>query len=363
MKRLLALMVACTLLGTLTMGCAKTESPKTPDPKPVETPKEPEKPAEQPKAEQPKQEELIQVNLSEVAHSVFYAPQYVALELGFFKEEGLDVTLTNGNGADKVMTAVVAGQADIGLAGPEATVYLYNQGKENHAVIFAQLTKRDGSFIVGREKDDNFSWEKLRGKDIIGGRKGGMPEMTLEYVLNQKGIVPHKDITIDTGVQFALMAGAFSGGQGDYVALFEPTASMVEKEGKGFVLASVGQDSGEIPYTAYFASKEYMAQNPEVIQKFTNAVYKGQLWVQNNSPEEIAKLMEKHFPDTGLDILTSVAKRYQSIDAWSSDPIMTADSVELMQKVMESAGELTQKAPYDKIVNTEFAKKAMETIK
>jgi len=317
--------------------------------KPTETPTEAQKP--------------VKITLSEVAHSVFYAPQYVALELGFFEEEGLEVDLINGNGADKVMTSVISGEAQIGLAGPEACIYLYNQGKENHGVIFGQLTKRDGSFLVGREKEENFKWENLRGKEVIGGRKGGVPEMTLEYVLAQNGVKPHEDVMIDTSVQFALMAGAFTGGQGDYVALFEPTASMVEQEGKGYVLTSIGEDSGEIPYTAYFCSKEYMAENPEVIQKFTNAVYKGQKWVMEHTPEEVAEYMQPYFTDSSLEILTKVAQRYKDIDAWCKDPVMTEEALERLQVVMENAGELEKRADYNAIVNNDFAKTSMNNIK
>ena len=204
---------------------------------------------------------LTSVRLSEVTHSVFYAPQYVAMSQGFFREEGLDVELTNGGGADKVMTAVVSGQADMGLAGPEAAIYVMNQGKEDHPVILAQLTKRDGSFLVGRTPGP-FSWDQVRGKTIIGGRAGGVPEMTLEYVLRQNGVEPQRDAVVDTSVQFNMMAGAFTGGNGDYVTLFEPTATEVEQAGKGYILCSIGQESGEIPYTAYFAARSYVDANP-----------------------------------------------------------------------------------------------------
>ncbi|MCX7709793.1 MAG: ABC transporter substrate-binding protein [Clostridia bacterium] len=307
--------------------------------------------------------ELVKVKLNEVTHSVFYAPQYAALNLGLFKQEGLDIELTNGQGADKVMTAVLSGQSDIGFAGPEAAVYVYNEGKEDHAVVFAQLTKRDGSFLVGRKPEQDFKWENLKGKNIIGGRKGGVPEMTLEYVLKSKGLTPGKDVTINTNIQFALMAGAFTGGQGDYVTLFEPTATMLEKEGKGYVLASVGKESGEIPYTAYFAKKSYIEKNREVIQKFTNAIYKGQIWVDQHTPEEIAKTIKPSFPDTDESILTAVAKRYKEQDAWNKDPMMKKESLELLQKVMQSAGELKKAAPYEKLVDNSYARKAMETTK
>ena len=253
-----------------------------------------------------RRETSTKVRLNEVTHSVFYAPMYAALKLGFFEEEGLDVELTNGGGADKVMTAVLAGQADVGLAGPEACIYVLNEGREDHPVVFAQLTKRDGSFLVGRTNEP-FLWENLKGSTVIGGRKGGVPEMTLEYVMRQNGVVPSQDAVVDTSVQFNMMAGAFTGGNGDYVALFEPTATEVELEGKGYVLTSIGQESGEIPYTAFFASQSYIENNPKVIQSFTNAVAKGQKWVQEHTAKEIAEAVADQFPDTKLDVLTLVA--------------------------------------------------------
>ncbi|HEX2926006.1 MAG TPA: ABC transporter substrate-binding protein [Ruminiclostridium sp.] len=305
-------------------------------------------------------EQMTKVRLSEVTHSVFYAPQYVALNKGFFKEVGLDIELQNGQGADKVMTAVLSGQCDIGFAGPEASIYVYNEGKEDYSIVFAQLTKRDGSFLVGRKQEADFKWSNLKGKNIIGGRKGGVPEMTVEYVLNKNGMVPGKDVEVDTSIQFALMAGAFTGGKGDYVTLFEPTASMLEKEGKGYILASVGQESGEIPYTAYFAKKSYIEKNKDIIQKFTNAIYKGQAWVNTHTPKEIAEAIKASFPDTDQAILETVAKRYKDIDAWCKDPVMKDTSFELLQTVMDKAGQLKQKAPYDKVVDTTYAKKAMK---
>lgn len=298
--------------------------------------------------------------LSEVTHSVFYAPQYVAINQGYFAEEGLDVQLINGGGADKVMTSVISGEAQIGLAGPEAAIYVYNQGNENHSVIFAQLTQRDGAFLVSREKIDNFSWDMLKGKYVIGGRVGGVPEMTFEYVLKQKGIDVEKDITLDTSISFALTPGAFTGGTGDFVTLFEPTASSFEQQGQGYVVASIGENSGYIPYTAYFASKEYMEEHPDVIQRFTNAIYKGQQFCFEHTPREIAQVVLPSFPDTDLDILTQAIERYMSIDAWCSDPIMEPEALESLMVIMESAGELSARPVYQDMVNTEFATEAMK---
>lgn len=302
------------------------------------------------------QTKLTTVRVNEVAHSVFYAPQYVAMKEGFFEEEGISIELTNGGGADKVMTAVLTDQADIGLAGPEACIYVYNQGKEDYPKVFAQLTKRDGSFLVGRT-DGSFSWNDLRGKTVIGGRAGGVPEMTLEYVMRLNGVEPHVDAVVDTSVQFNMMAGAFTGGNGDYVALFEPTATEVEQAGQGYILTSIGQESGEIPYTAYFASQTYMNENSDLIQRFTNAIAKGQKWVQEHSPQEIAASIAHQFPDTDVSVLATVAQRYKEIDAWNTTPVMEQEALERLETVMEQAGELKRSdwVVFDELVDNSYA--------
>ena len=310
-----------------------------------------------------KEEGLIKVRLSEVTRSVFYSPLYVAISLGYFEEEGLELEITTGQGADKVMTALLSGEADVGFMGPEASVYVYNQGQDNYAVNFAQLTTRDGSFLVAREPNPNFTWEDVRGKSIIGGRKGGMPLMTLEYVLKKNGLIPGEDVEVLTHIQFALMGGAFTGGEGDYVTLFEPVATALELEGAGYVVASVGEDSGEIPYTVFCARKSFMEENKEIIQKFTNAIYRGQLWVQQSTPEEIAEVIASSFPDADLEVLTKVAKRYKEINAWATTPVFTEESFNRLQEVMETAGELDKRAPYAELVTNEFAEKAMELVR
>ena len=309
------------------------------------------------------EQELTKITVSEVTRSVFYAPQYVAIAKGFFKDEGLDVELINGQGADKVMTAVVSGQVEIGFSGPEATIYVLKEGKADYPMVFAQLTKRDGAFLIGREPDDSFTFDKLKGKHLIGGRKGGMPLMTLEYVLRNQGLDPQSDLLVDTSVQFALMAGAFTGGVGDYVTLFEPTASAVVREGKGHILASIGALSGEIPYTCYYATQSYIEKNPDVIQRFTNAIYKGQLWVQQHSAAEVAQAIAEFFPDTDLALIETVCQRHADVDALMSDPLMLPDALDRLQTVMEQAGELSGRVEYEKLVNPTFAKKAIETIK
>lgn len=306
-----------------------------------------------------KKGETVTVRLNEVTHSVFYAPQYAALELGFFEEEGLTVELTNGGGADKVMTAVVSGQSDIGLAGPESCVYIVQQGKEDCPVVIGQLTKRDGSFLMGRE-DGDFSWDDLRGKDIIGGRKGGMPEMTLEYVMKQHGIVPGVDANVDTSVQFNMMAGAFTGGQGDYVALFEPTATQVEMAGQGYILLSIGEESGEVPYTAYFATEQYLQENPDTAAAFCRAVKRGLDWVQSHTDQEVAAAIAPQFPDTDLEVLTAVTARHRAIDAWNWELTMKQAALERLETIMTEAGELDRGSwvDYETLVDNRFAEMA-----
>ena len=304
--------------------------------------------------------ELKKISVNEVARSVFYAPQYVAINNGFFKEEGLEIELTTGQGADKVMTAVLAGQSDIGFAGPEASIYVYNEGKEDYAEVFAQMTKRDGSFLVSKTDTDNFSWSDLKGKTVIPGRKGGVPYMTFEYVLKQNGINPETDVNLDDSIKFDLMAGAFAGGDAEYVTLFEPTASMTEEAGKGYVVASVGEASGEIPYTAYFAKKSYIEENNDVIQGFTNAIYKGQQWVKQHSAKEIAEVIQDFFPDTDLDMLTKSIQSYMDIDAWNDTPVLKEEAFNRLQTVMKEAGELDKEAPYNKVINNEFAENSIK---
>jgi len=310
-----------------------------------------------------KKNQLKKVRLIEVTHSLFYTPQYIAITQGFFEEEGLEIELINGKGADKCMTALLSGEADIAFMGPEASVYVYNQGKDDYAINFAQLTQKDGSFLVAREPDPDFTFNKLKGREIIGGRKGGMPEMTLEYVLKKHGLIPGVDVNVRTDIQFDVMAGAFVGGEGDYVALFEPVAATLEKEGKGYVVASIGKEAGYIPYTCYSTTKSILEKDPNMVQSFTNAIYKGMLWVQNHSTEEIAKAVKPQFPDTDDEILIALIDRYREQDSWKPDLIITEEGLNHMMDIMEMAGELDKRADYNKIVTTEFAKKAMEKIK
>ncbi len=307
--------------------------------------------------------DLALIRVNEVTRSVFYAPQYIAINNGYFKEQGIEIELSTGQGADAVMTAVLSNQCEIGFAGPEASIYVYNEGKEDYTEVFAQLTKRDGSFLIARENTKEFSWQDLKGKTVIPGRKGGVPYMTLEYVLRKNGIDPQKDLVLDDSIKFDLMAGAFAAGNADYVTLFEPTASLTQEQGKGYIVASVGKDAGEIPYTAYFAKKSYIEQNSDIIQGFTNAIYKGQQWAKTHTAKEIAELIQDFFPDTDVDSLATSIQSYKDIDAWNDTPVLTKESFDRLQEVMTMAGELKTTAPYDVIVNNSYAKKAIETVK
>ena len=305
------------------------------------------------------EEKLTKVTLNEVAHSIFYAPQYVAIEEGYFKDEGLDLTLVTGFGADKTMTAVISGEADIGFMGAEASVYAYQEGATDAVVNFAQLTQRAGNFLVAREEMPDFKWEDLKDKKVLGGRKGGMPEMVFEYILRKNGLDPQKDLTIDQSIDFGYTAAAFTGDtSADFTVEFEPSATALEKEGAGYVVASLGVDSGYVPYTSYSAKTSYMEKNPEIIQKFTNALQKGMEYVQSHTPEEIAEVIAPQFAETDLDTVTAIVKRYYDQDTWKSNLIFEKESFDLLQDILESSGELKERVPYEELVTTTYAKKA-----
>lgn len=299
------------------------------------------------------------VRLAEVTRSIFYAPEYVALEKGFFAEEGLDVELTTAWGGDKTMTALLTGGADIALVGSETSVYVEAQGAIDPVINFAQLTQTDGTFLVAREKVDNFTWEQLKGSTFLGQRKGGMPQMVGEFVLKKHGIDPHNDTTLIQNIDFANIPNAFASGTGDYVQLFEPTASIFENEGKGYIVASFGTESGHVPYTTFMARDSYMKENPEVIEKFTKAVYKAQIWVQEHSAKEIAEAIAPHFQDTDLSIIETVVDRYKSQGSFATDPILDEEEWNNLQDIMDEAGDLPKRIDYGILVNTDIAKKVM----
>lgn len=304
-----------------------------------------------------KQEELTKVRLYEVTHSVFYAAQYIAMEQGYFADEGLSIELTNAGGADKAMTALLAGQADIALMGPESSIYVYNEGREDFTQVVGQLTQCDGAFIVGREPDADFTLEKLRGKSILGGRAGGIPLMTLEYALRQAGLTPGVDVNVRSDVQFNLMAGAFAGGEGDYTTLFEPSATDMELEGKCYVLASVGELAGEVPYTCYQVRKSTLEDDSELVERFLRAIYRAQRFVAESDAATVAQALAPAFSDTSVETLEKVVERYRSIDAFARTPIMQKEAYERLMDIMEQAGELDARAPYEQVINNSVAEK------
>lgn len=309
--------------------------------------------------EKGKNGELTEITLNEVAHSLFYAPMYVAIEEGYFAKEGLALTVNTGFGADKTMTAVLTGEADIGFMGSESTIYTYNGGTQDYAVNFAQLTQRAGNFLVSREPIDNFSWDMLKGKNVLGGRAGGMPQMVFEYILKKNNIDPKIDLNIDQSIDFGSTAAAFSGGQGDFSIEFEPHATSLEVKGDGYVVASLGEDSGYVPYTAFCAKKSFIEANPAIIQSFTNALQKGMDYVQEHSPEEIAKIIAPQFAETDIQTITTIITRYYEQDTWKDNLLFEEDAFTLLQNILEESGELSQRVPYETLVTTKFAETAI----
>lgn len=337
-KRIAAIFSVIAIIGSTFMGCSKVNDKRT------------------------ESTNLKTIRLNEVVRSVFYAPMYVAINEGFFEEEGLSIDLSTGQGADKTMQQLLSGNVDIGFSGPEQVVYIYNQGRENYPVVFGQLTQRDGSFLVGREEEENFDWSSLKGKEIIGGRPGGIPEMALEYVLKQNGLNPENDVKMVTNVDFTATAGAFKSGIGDYVALFEPTATMLEKDGAGNIVSSIGNEAGNISYTCFYTTKSYMDENPDIIQKFTNAIYKGQQWVQQHTSEEVADSIISFFPGTDKEVIVKVIDNYKNIEAYSETPEVSEDGLNKLMDIIQGYDEslINERPDFNIIVNNSFAKQAIK---
>lgn len=337
-KRIAAIFSVIAIIGATFMGCGKVNDKRT------------------------ESTNLKTIRLNEVVRSVFYAPMYVAINEGFFEEEGLAIDLSTGQGADKTMQQLLSGNVDIGFSGPEQVVYIYNQGREDYPVVFGQLTQRDGSFLVGREEEENFDWSSLKGKEIIGGRPGGIPEMALEYVLKQNGLNPENDVKMVTNVDFTATAGAFKSGIGDYVALFEPTATMLEKDGSGNIVSSIGNEAGNISYTCFYTTKSYMDENPDIIQKFTNAIYKGQQWVQQHTSEEVADSIISFFPGTDKEVIVKVIDNYKNIEAYSETPEVSEDGLNKLMDIIQGYDEslITERPDFNIIVNNSFAKQAIK---
>lgn len=351
MKKYLSLLLTVVLVFTgVLVGCGKKEntSQEPSSTASVDNSKETDTP-----------NKLTPVTLNEVAHSIFYAPMYVAIQAGYFEDAGIDLTLVNGNGADNVMTALISGEADIGFMGSEASIYVYTEGMEDYVVNFAQLTQRAGNFLVAREATEDFSWEDLKGKKVLGGRAGGMPQMVFEYILKKNNIDPSKDVTIDQSVSFGNTAAAFMGSKEfDYTVEFEPFATTLETENAGHIVASLGVDSGYVPYTAYCVKKSFLKENPQLIQAFTDALQKGMDYVQTHSPEEIAEVIAPQFKETSKDALTTIVKRYYEQDTWKENLIFEEAAFHLLQDILKESEQLDVTVPYTDLVDTSFAEKA-----
>lgn len=305
------------------------------------------------------QSETVKINLAEVTRSLFYAPQYVALEQGYFEEEGLEVELQTTWGGDTTMTALLSGGADIALVGSETSIYVYAQDSRDYAVNFAQLTQTDGTFLVAKEEHPDFNWDDMKGKEFLGQRVGGMPQMVGEFVLKKHGIDPHSDLLLDQSIDFANIPSAFQSGNYEFVQLFEPTASVFEQEGQGHIIASFGEESGKVPYTVFMTKESYLEENEDNVKKFTRAIYRAQQWVAENDPETIAEVIAPYFEDIDIAILTSSIERYKNQDSFAADPYLDAEEWENLKAIMDEAGELPIDAPYEDLVNTEIAEEVM----
>lgn len=305
----------------------------------------------------------VKVKVGEVTRSVFYAPEYVALEKGFFKEEGLDVDLQTIPGGDKTMTALLSGAIDVALVGSETSIYVYQQGSDDPVINFGQVTQTDGTFLMARQGEGKVDWNEVKGSAFLGQRKGGMPQMAGEFTLRKHGIDPQKDLKLIQNIDFANIASAYLSGTGDYVQLFEPQASIFEKEGKGHVVASFGEESGHLPYTVFMSKQSYIKKHGDTVQKFTNALQKAQNWVQQHSPEEIADAILPYFKDADKDIIISSVKRYKDQGTYATDPIVDDTEWNNLLDVMSQAGELKEKVPAKAIVDNSFAEKAKSSVK
>ena len=330
MKRITAVVLTLFILPMTLIGCGKKDSGK--------------------------------IRVNEVTHSIFYAPFYVAIEMGYFKEEGIEIELTNGGGSDASMTALLSGGADIALLGPETGVYTLIGKASDAPIIFAQLTKRDGSFLVSRKEEKDFKWTDLENKEIIAGRRGGSPAMSLEYALNKNSLYNGQNVTLNFDVQFNLTVAAFESGTGDYVTMFEPTASEYQRSGKGYIVASVGEESGEVPFTCFMAKKSYLKDNSETVEKFTKAVYKAIKYIMEEDVDTVSKCLVGEFPSSSLQSITDSLTSYKKIDAWKKNMSMKKEDFERLQDVMTNAKELDARVDFDKLVDNAIAEKTYEKV-
>jgi len=295
------------------------------------------------------------IRLNEVTHSIFYAPQYLALALGYFEDAGITIELTNGAGADNTMTALLTGEADVGLMGPESAIYVYLEGRQNYAKVFGQLTKRDGSFLVGRTAQEDFDWTGLEGKEILMGRRGGMPAMILQYILNQNGYQDGVNITMNYDVQFGLLAGAFTGGLADYVPLFEPVASTIQSENQGYIVTGIGLASGEIPYTCYIATQSYISENGQLLTDFLDCIYRATQYLNSHDNTHLAQLLEPYFVGTDVEMIALALDNYKTYDTWMTTPVMQETSWNRLLDILENAGELESRVEFEDLVDNSLA--------
>lgn len=303
--------------------------------------------------------QVQKIRIAEVTRSVFYAPQYVAITEGFFEDEGLEIELTTVPGGDKTMTALISGGADVALVGSETSIYVEAQGSTDPVINFAALTQTDGTFLVARENIENFNWNQIKDRTFLGQRKGGMPQMVGEFVIKKHGIDPQNDLNLIQNIDFANISSAFASGTGDFVQLFEPTASLFEKEGRGYIIASFGEESGKVPYTTFMTKQSFIDNNGDAVEKFTRAIYKAQQWVESHSPEEIAESIKEFFPDTPIDLITSSIERYKNQGSYATDPVLSEEAWNNLQDIMDEAGELPKRIDYETLVNTSIAEKVI----
>lgn len=306
--------------------------------------------------------ELTVIKVNEVTDSFFYAPFYLAIEKGFFEEEGIKIELTNGGGSDVSMTALLSGGADIILAGPETAVYIARQNKKDAPKVFAQLTKRDGCFLISRNPEPNFSWENLNGKEIIIGRKGGLPAMTFEYIVKNLGYNAESDLTLRTDIQFNLMAPTFDNGTGDYVTLFEPTATEFVAQGKGHIVASVGEQSGEVPYTSFIALSSFLKNKQDLAEKFVKGLFKALDFIKKESSTTVAEYLVKHFKGSEVDKTALSLENYKKNDTWASDLFITENMYTRLIDIISNAGEDVSGIEYNKVVDTTITKKVYKEV-
>ena len=296
-----------------------------------------------------KNTDLKTIKVAEVTHSIFYTPFYVAIENGYFEEEGIKIDLMLVSGSDNVAASVLSGDTEVGLAGPESAVYVYLGKEKNYLQVFSGLTKRDGQFILSRE-NKKFDWNDLKGKEILVGRSTGMPALSFFKALENKGI-NKSDIKINTSIEFAELSGSFIGGEGDYVNLFEPLASKLEDNKNGYVVESVGKISGEFPYTAFYARKSYIENNKELLTKFSNAIKKGMDYTLNNKGIDIAKVIKKQFSDTSIKDLETMINRYKESDAWLNTPYVEEEFFNTLTNLLRDNNLIKDNVYYKDLVN------------